>query len=545
MKNIILYLSLTISFLVNIYPQVDTAWVKRYNGTGNSADIATGIVTDTEGNVYVTGSSIEDFGATVACTTIKYASSGTVEWIKYYKSAYGGIDVGNAIAIDNFNNIYVAGSSGAGYYYLIIKYNANGDTSWVRLFDDDVPGPFHHAYAISVDDEGNVYVTGESPGNTTYQDYVTLKYNSAGELQWAARYDGPAQFGIDKAVAITTDSEGNVYVNGKSDGSGSYEDYATIKYNSLGVEQWVARYNGPGNASDAALGIAVDDTGNVYVTGYSNGIGTYRDYATIKYNSSGVEQWVQRPVLPSEIARAIAIDHQGFIYVTGTGINGDYATIKYTPSGGQQWIATYNAVGLDEAYQICVDNEDNIYVTGTSEGTGTNMDYATVKYNSSGIEQWTARYNGPSNALDEAIGVAVDTAGNVYITGHSKGVNQNFDYLTIKYSQGTIGVEDVLQIPKFYQLCQNYPNPFNPSTRIQYQVPSISQVTLKVYDVLGNEVATLVNEEKPAGRYEVEFNPASGIRNLPASRQGLASGIYFCRLQTENYSKTIKMLYLK
>jgi hypothetical protein len=93
-------------------------------------------------------------------------------------------------------------------------------------------------------------------------------------------------------------------------------------------------------------------------------------------------------------------------------------------------------------------------------------------------------------------------------------------------------------LPTVYSLEQNYPNPFNPSTRIQYQVPGISQVLLKVYDILGNEIATLVNEEKPAGRYEVEFNPVSSIR-YPAS------GIYFCRLNAKNYSKTIKMLYLK
>ncbi len=91
-----------------------------------------------------------------------------------------------------------------------------------------------------------------------------------------------------------------------------------------------------------------------------------------------------------------------------------------------------------------------------------------------------------------------------------------------------------------FKLEQNYPNPFNPSTKIKFTIPSViaggakqSQiVTLKVYDVLGNEIATLVNEEKPAGEYEVEFNSNSVEgRNLPAGRQGLTSGVYFYQLR--------------
>lgn len=103
-----------------------------------------------------------------------------------------------------------------------------------------------------------------------------------------------------------------------------------------------------------------------------------------------------------------------------------------------------------------------------------------------------------------------------------------------------VPVEDEIIITD-YSLHQNYPNPFNPGTKIKFQIASASGggfVSLKVYDVLGNEIATLVNEEKPAGSYEVEFNPSS-INHHPSS------GVYFCRLQTENYSKTIKMLYLK
>jgi len=103
-------------------------------------------------------------------------------------------------------------------------------------------------------------------------------------------------------------------------------------------------------------------------------------------------------------------------------------------------------------------------------------------------------------------------------------------------------VEQGPTIPEEFRLYQNYPNPFNPSTRIKYQVSSSSQVVLKVYDVLGNEVATLVNEEKPAGEYEVEFSatggPASGTRDL-------VSGIYFYQLRAGAFVQTKKMILIK
>jgi lysophospholipase L1-like esterase len=95
--------------------------------------------------------------------------------------------------------------------------------------------------------------------------------------------------------------------------------------------------------------------------------------------------------------------------------------------------------------------------------------------------------------------------------------------------------------PNTFSLLQNYPNPFNPSTKILYSIPKESFVTLKVYDSLGNEITTLVNEEKPAGNYEVDFNAA----NLPAGRQGLSSGIYFYKLTAGNYSKVRKMILMK
>ena len=89
-------------------------------------------------------------------------------------------------------------------------------------------------------------------------------------------------------------------------------------------------------------------------------------------------------------------------------------------------------------------------------------------------------------------------------------------------------------IPQEFLLAQNYPNPFNPTTTIKYQIPELSFVTPKIYNVLGREIATLVNQEKPVGEYEVEFNATS-----------LPSGIYFYRLKAGEFVETKKMLLIK
>jgi len=115
-----------------------------------------------------------------------------------------------------------------------------------------------------------------------------------------------------------------------------------------------------------------------------------------------------------------------------------------------------------------------------------------------------------------------------------------------KSNSAIVGVqEDIISNPKNFQLNQNYPNPFNPSTKISWRAPVSGWQTLKVYDVLGNEVATLVDEYRSVGSYEIEFNPASSIKHLPAGRQGPASGIYFYRLQAGDYFETKKMILLK
>jgi uncharacterized delta-60 repeat protein len=511
-------------------------WVARYNGQ-NSLDEATTLAVDGSGNVFVTGKS-RGSGTDYDYATVKYNSVGVEQWVARYNGSANCSDEITALAVDISGNVYVTGASADSttwpyyYAYATIKYNSAGVVQWVARYNG--PGNAEdEATALVVDSSGNVYVTGRSVGSVTGYDYATIKYNTDGVQQWLARYNGPENRN-DRVAALAVDASGNVYVTGGSECGGSgIDDYATVKYNSDGVEQWVVRYNGPGNLWDWAKALAVDASGNVYVTGQSHGLGTDDyDYATIKYNSAGIEQWVARYKGPGNVeddASALAVDSSGNVYVTGES-GGDYTTVKYNSEGVQQWVARYNEPeNPDEATALAVDTDGNVYVTGTSAG-----DYATVKYNSAGVEQWVARYNGPGNSGDRASALAMDSSGNVYVTGTSEGDGWSV-YTTIKYVQTLVSVEkEEPGRPSRYWLAQNYPNPFNPSTAISYQLSAVSFVDLSIYNSLGQKVATLVSEKQAAGHYSVVWDAT-----------GFSAGVYFCRMEAGNYLKVIKLALVK
>jgi uncharacterized delta-60 repeat protein len=374
-----------------------------------------------------------------------FAQSVDTAWVRRYKGPGGGSnDEAFAIAVDGSGNVYVTGCS---YYswpsysdYATIKYDPDGNELWVRRYN----GPasyYDYASAIAVDGSGNVYVTGYSLGSGTSEDYATLKYDPDGNQLWVKRYNGPGN-DYDRAFTIAVDGSGNVYVTGFSEGSGTFWDYATLKYDPAGNQLWVKRYNGPGNDHDQAFAIAVDGSGNVYVTGYSDGSGTSEDYATLKYDPDGTQLWVKRyngPGNDYDWASAIAVDSSGNVYVTGYSVFGgtsaDYATIKYDPDGNELWVKRYDGPGnyYDYVSAIAVDGSGNVYVTGVSYGSGTGEDYATVKYDPDGNQLWEKRYNGPGNEYDWASAIALDGSGNVYVTGRSWGSGTCYDYATVKY----------------------------------------------------------------------------------------------------------------
>ena len=301
---------------------------------------------------------------------------------------------------------------------------AQASQEWVARYAS--PTPYSDVpYAMTVDGAGNIYVTGASSTSTGGDDWATIKYNSAGVQQWLRTLDGG---GNSAAFAIETDQAGNVYVTGSS-ASGFY--FMTAKYSAAGDQLWVQFFTTIGEG-DAGVDLALDHEGNVYVTGYNVDINSF-DIITIKYSPGGVELWVRRfdQGGGEDVPAAIACDASG-VYVTGRS-GGSFTTIKYDFDGVEQWVRNYNAGhGSDSPADLIVDAAGSIYVTGRSTGAGTNDDYATIKYDAAGTELWVRRYDGPATTFatdfDRAAALAVDAAGNVFVTGQSSG-----DFATVKY----------------------------------------------------------------------------------------------------------------
>jgi hypothetical protein len=465
-KLIILVILLLLG--VPIFAQsVDTAWVRRYDGPVYGDDKAVYVSVDSLGNVYVTGSS-KGNGTSLDITTIKYHPDGDTAWIRRYNGPASRDDYVGGMTLDNSGNVYLTGSigdtAGSGSDYITIKYYLNGDTAWIRRYESD-DGP-HYSNDLEIDTSDNVYVTGYGTKSRVPFDYITIKYHPNGDTAWVRRYNGPAD-STDYGISLEVDDSGNVYVTGISVGIGTYEDFATIKYYPNGDTAWVRRYNGPENEDDRAYDLVIDDSGNVYVTGYS-GSWPYTDYITLKYYPNGDTAWIRRyDGLGNghDFPWTNAVDNLGNVFVTGrsegSGTGQDYATIKYYPNGDTAWVRRYNGPGnsYDEAFYLAVDNIGNVYVTGSSGGQNNqypyNEDYATIKYYPNGDTAWVRRYNGPADSGDVPFSVAVDNSGSVYVTGYSRGNGTGDDYATIKYIEflrgdankdGKVTVADVVYL---------------------------------------------------------------------------------------------------
>lgn len=341
--------------------------------------------------------------------------------------------------------------------------------------------------------------------------------------------------GVTNSSSITTLDPGNgAYFQGAL---GSNYDGFILKFNSSLALQWATYYGG--NGLDLSNTIVTDSLGNVFISGSSNST----DF----------------PVQDA--------GNGAYFQSTRAGDN-DIFICKFNNTGVRQWATYYGGNLADEGYSMTRDRSGNIFLTGKTASvntfpvlnpgdsayfqdtmTGTSDDIFILKFSNSGVRQWATHYGGSSD--DYGYSVATDQNGNIFVSGLT--TSSNFPLLNaggssyyqstrsgtgdgfiLKFDGVTTSVKETGVMPSGFVLDQNYPNPFSPGTKIRWSVPEAGHLSIKVYDVLGNEVASIVDEYKNAGSYEIDFDAGK-----------LSSGVYLYKLQSGNSVQVRKMILAK
>lgn len=372
-------------------------------------------------------------------------------------------DWANSVAVDaSTGAIYVVGSTqgnfdgnNIGVHDLFLtKYDSSRVKQWTRQLG--TPNA-DEAFGVAVNpNTGDVYVTGATYGNLDGNinaggaDLLVIKYNSSGGKEWSRQF-GTAGDDFGRSIAVDPNT-GAIYIAGyyRTPTAGGVQivspAFFLVKYDSSGTVEWVQRHELNFWFPTLGFGISVaPDTGSVYSVGYTGHgldgnthVGGW-DLFLIKYNSSGARQWTrQLGTLAGDGGDSVAVDpNTGDVYITGetagsfdgnTNAGGfDLFLVKYDSSGVKQWSRQLGTSSTDEGRGVAVDPSSGaIYVTGRTEGSldsNTNVggyDIFLIKYDSTGVKQWTRQLGTPGD--DEAYGITVDPdSGVIHITGKTDG----------------------------------------------------------------------------------------------------------------------------
>ncbi|HJY62631.1 MAG TPA: T9SS type A sorting domain-containing protein [Ignavibacteria bacterium] len=464
------------------------------------------------------------------------------------------------------------------------KYNASGSQIFQKIMTGKVL-----IKGIDTDNDGNIYLFGSfmdtliiEPGNVLLNtgsgfnlNYYLIKFNSGGVFVWKKNintlYGNQASIDAFKVKSTSI--------------------YAFVLFSSF--QSMIKKFDLNGNEQSSftinpvrqASAIDLDASGNIYVAG-SGGLGNIQfsnvnvncpyNYSLYfaKFNTSTQTQWVRFVEDVTFESPRLVSDAAGNAYVCGN-LSGaflfgniqtegpqwiyDFYLAKLDPTGIFQWVKEVPQQGsitgdAANGFSNCIDldNQGNVYMTGFQRGSinwgnlttvsSGIRDVLALKFSSAGNLVWGKTAGGINDDRGDA--VSVDAIGNIFISGNFS-TTAMFDTISVngsgyvnmyaaKLSNPPLSVvHEINIIPEKYSLT-NYPNPFNPSTNIRFAIIQNNNLNISIFDAAGKEVEMLFNSYLKRGTYEIKWNPGN-----------VTSGIYFCRILSGNYTKTIKMLLIK
>ncbi len=359
-------------------------------------------------------------------------------------------DQSNSVAVDGSDNIYITGwtegdlgepNAGEGDAFLV-KFDTLGNELWSRQVGTVSTD---ESRSVAVDGSGNVYITGYTQGdlagpNAGLSDAFLVKYDSLGNQIWSQQI---GTSGMEYSYSVAVDGSGNAYITGDTYGdldgtNAGYSDIYLVKFDSSGNQLWAKQIGTP--RRDYGRSVAVDASGNAFITGWTEGSlgGTNAGEADpflAKFDSSGNQLWLKQLGTSNyDFSTAVAVDSSGNAYISGdtygslarplSGYYKDAFLVKFSSSGNKLWAKQIGTSKHDRSNSVAVDCFDNVYIAGYTQGNlaGTNAgnyDAFVVKFDSSGKQLWSQQIG--SSGLDDSKSLAVNSYGNVCITGWTYG----------------------------------------------------------------------------------------------------------------------------
>lgn len=477
--------------------------------------------------------------------------------------------VARSMVLQNDGKILVAGISlnETNRVIILLRYNQDGEpdqtfgTNGLVTIDTEING---EANAVTLQNDEKIVVAG-SNGN----DVIIVRFNSNGTLDNTFGTDGIAEVAVgpanDFANAMAIQSDGKIVAGGFSVVGPGDSDFSLTRFNSSGEIDNTFGTNGivitPLEGKNYMNSVAIQSDGKIVAGGYSDVL-THYDFTLVRYNSNGTpdasfgtEGTVNTDFdLKNDEMNSIALQSDGKIIAGGkSSFSGNSASIlvRYLSDGSID--ATFGAEGVvstsigtyNEVNAVALQDDGKILTFGRSVFSPFQFGYTLMRFTADGIPDSSFGTDGIVNTPvgSSVINIAsaiVPSNGKIVVAGTLANTETEYAVITIaRYIQDspTVNGEMDILLSGCSLLEKNYPNPFHSVTKIKYHVPVTGLVSLKVYDILGKEVSTLVNEEQPSGIYEVEFSPAGLIPGLYLYRMTISSG-----KQGIHYSDTKKLI---
>jgi hypothetical protein len=487
-------------------------WSKLISGTW--AFTVRSIV-DPSGNIYVTGRAWQ-YTATYDFVTVKYAPDGTQLWFDTFDQA-SGFHTPTSMELDQSNNLFITGTGQSGGL-ITVMYNSNGERQWVRE-EMGTAG-----LNIKVDNNGGIFITGSyyDVNTGTSNDIRLIKYDCSGNLLWQKFYDfGNSEFGR----LVNIDSQSNILITGFDDLPGEFPGWLTVKLDPSGNLLWYNRFKLNQTWEEFPSFALIGPQDELYVTGnvgVPSGGTTYHGLETVRYNSDGSNLWVADINLYGGIGKGLALGADMSLYAVGMFY---YSVLKYSQS---------SPTPVELSSFIGTVNNSTVELSWTTASEVNNRGFEVEKKNAKwkseeGKWEKIGFVNGNGTTTETQLYSFVDE---ILASGKYLYRLKQIDFDgTFEYSNE---VEVIVSVPEKFDLSQNYPNPFNPATTISFTIQADQLVSLKVFNSLGQEVRTLINNNLAKGTHNINFNA-----------DGLSSGLYLYKLESGNQVQVRKMMVLK